>query len=283
MEVWWIGSNGSIQAGYWYGTTWARYSLATAGSASVTGGIAAISREEAAMETWWVGNDGSIQAGYWYDGYTQWAHYPLAGPGQASTTSGIAALACTSKNMDVWWVGGDGSIQSGTWYDNGTKLYNDAGSARACSGLAAVSQIQNHEAYLWVGGNGSIQFQSNMTDEYILLLEALRMGDPAGHLVFNSNIVTNGATGLGGSVTVTIQPDGTIRWQGHTHCGAPVSKEFGIGAVIRTSTNRVIALAHSGQVGGTVTSGSRDHEWDITKRDSVVAEHFKESLTLSLI
>ena len=44
MEIWWIASNGSVQAAFWYvgQDGWRRYELAPAGSASNTGGIAAV-------------------------------------------------------------------------------------------------------------------------------------------------------------------------------------------------------------------------------------------------
>ena len=46
MEIWWIGSNGSVQAAYWYEGQdgWRRYELASAESAATAGGITAVSR-----------------------------------------------------------------------------------------------------------------------------------------------------------------------------------------------------------------------------------------------
>jgi len=51
MEVWWIGTNGSIQDAYWYeGLHWQRFEVAPAGSSSTSGGIAAVSRIVGSME-----------------------------------------------------------------------------------------------------------------------------------------------------------------------------------------------------------------------------------------
>lgn len=69
MESWWIAPNGSVQGAYWYdGGNWGRYELAPAGSASTTGGIAAVSRIPGSMELWFVGANGSVQDHFWYDG-----------------------------------------------------------------------------------------------------------------------------------------------------------------------------------------------------------------------
>ncbi|MGX9728558.1 MAG: hypothetical protein ACTFAK_14960 [Candidatus Electronema sp. VV] len=57
-----------MQAAYWYeGGQWQRYELAPAGSASVNGGIAAVSRIPNSMEVWWIGANGSVQDTYFYE------------------------------------------------------------------------------------------------------------------------------------------------------------------------------------------------------------------------
>ena len=83
-------------------------------------------------------------------------------------------------------------------------------------------------------------------------------------LVFSSPIVTGGLAALGGWVTVTVNLDGSVRWQGHAHDSGADGYDFGITALIRPSSGSAIALAHTGSVGGTFTSGSRDHDWDET-------------------
>ena len=80
--------------------------------------------------------------------------------------------------------------------------------------------------------------------------------------LFTAPIVTGGLAALGGSVTITINRDGSVRWQGHAHDSGADGYDFGITALVRTPSGRAIALAHTGSVGGTLTSGSRDHDWD---------------------
>ena len=67
MEVWWVGTDGSIQDAFWYeGGQWQRFELAPAGSASGNGGITTVSRIPNSMEVWWVGANGSVQDAFWY-------------------------------------------------------------------------------------------------------------------------------------------------------------------------------------------------------------------------
>jgi hypothetical protein len=62
MEVWWVGTDASVQGAYWYeGQSWKRYELAPAGSASGDGSITAVSRIPDSMEVWWVGTDASVR------------------------------------------------------------------------------------------------------------------------------------------------------------------------------------------------------------------------------
>jgi uncharacterized protein with LGFP repeats len=101
--------------------------------------------------------------------------------------------------------------------------------------------------------------------------EAGALFDP---LVFTAPIMTGGLAALGGWVTVTVNLDGSVRWQGHAHDSGADGYDFGIAALVRTPSGRAIALAHSGHVGGTFTSGSRDHDWDETNPPSSLISRF---------
>jgi hypothetical protein len=68
MEVFWIAGDGSVWDESWYDVPprrWQPHRLAGPGSASTTGGIAAVSRIPGSMEVWWVAPDGSVQGDKW--------------------------------------------------------------------------------------------------------------------------------------------------------------------------------------------------------------------------
>ncbi|MBX3066108.1 MAG: hypothetical protein KF726_24225 [Anaerolineae bacterium] len=160
MELWWIGSNGSVQGAFWYeGGQWTRYELAPAGSASTTAGITAISRVPNSMELWWIGSNGSVQGAFWYEG-GQWTRYELAPAGSASTTAGITAVSRVPNSLEVWWIGNNGSVQDAFWYEGGQWARFElapAGSASTTAGITAVSRIPNALEAWWIGANGSVE------------------------------------------------------------------------------------------------------------------------------
>ena len=82
-------------------------------------------------------------------------------------------------------------------------------------------------------------------------------------IVLTGTIETGGLAALGGSISVTINPDGSTRWQGHAHDSGADGYDFTIAAFVRApASGRIVAFVHSGSVGGTFTSGSRDNDWD---------------------
>ena len=89
-----------------------------------------------------------------------------------------------------------------------------------------------------------------------------RLNAPAGPFSFEAQIVTGGAAALGGSVYVSINPDGSVRWMGHMHDSGADGYDFSISAIVRTQARHAVALAKSGSVGGTFTAGDRDYDWD---------------------
>lgn len=81
--------------------------------------------------------------------------------------------------------------------------------------------------------------------------------------VFSGQISSGGLAALGGWAEVTIQQDGSMRWRGHAHDSGLDGYDFGITAILRSSAGKIVALVHTGHVGGTLTAGSRDHDWDL--------------------
>src|SRR5450631_3064865 len=160
MELWWIASNGSVQAAWWYeGGTWQRYELAPPGSAAPTGSISAVSRKPEAMELWWIASNGSVQAAWWYEGGI-WQRYELAPPGSAAPTGSISAVSRKPDDMELWWIASNGSVQAAWWYEGGTwQRYELAppGSAAPTGSISAVSRKPDDMELWWIASNGSVQ------------------------------------------------------------------------------------------------------------------------------
>ncbi|MEF7658893.1 hypothetical protein, partial [Bacillus thuringiensis] len=160
MELWWIGANGSVQGAYWYaGKPWARYELAPAGSAALTGSVTVVSRIPDSMELWWIGANGSVQGAYWYAG-KPWARYELAPAGSAALTGSVTVISRIPDSMELWWIGANGSVQGAYWYAGKPWARYElapAGSAALTGSVTVVSRIPDSMELWWIGANGSVQ------------------------------------------------------------------------------------------------------------------------------
>lgn len=95
--------------------------------------------------------------------------------------------------------------------------------------------------------------------------------------VFTARVQSGGLAALGGGVSVSVQPDGSVRWQGEARNSGIDGYDFGISAVVRAPSGRAIALAHNGRVGGPITSGAREYRWDVTgEPNAVIAHHLRD-------
>lgn len=138
---------------------WRGFELAPADSASLNGGITAVSRIPNSMEVWWVGPNGSVQGAFWYEG-GQWTRYELAQVGSASLNGGITAVSRIPNSMEIWWVGANGSVQDAFWYEGDQWQRFElapAGSASSSRGIASVSRIPNSMEMWLIEANGSIR------------------------------------------------------------------------------------------------------------------------------
>jgi hypothetical protein len=82
-------------------------------------------------------------------------------------------------------------------------------------------------------------------------------------LVFEAPIRSGGLAALGGWMRVTLDPRGVMRWQGHAHDSGADGYDFGVSAIVSAPSGRVLGFARQGRVGGSLTSGSRDYDWDV--------------------
>jgi Fungal fucose-specific lectin len=160
MEIFWIGSDGSVQDAFWYeGSSWQQFQLAPSGSAAPTSKITAVSRIPNSMEVFWIAPNGSVQDAFWYDG-SPWKRFELAPAGSASSSGGITAVSRIPTSMEVFWIAPNGSVQDAFWYDGSPwKQFelSPAGSASNSGGITAVSRIPGSMETFWIALNGSVQ------------------------------------------------------------------------------------------------------------------------------
>ena len=100
-------------------------------------------------------------------------------------------------------------------------------------------------------------YDGKQTGEFDLALTV-----PYPEITFDAPIVSGGLAALGGHVWVTLRGDGTVEWKGHAHDSGADGYDFTVNAIVPGPAGVAVALTHSGHVGGTVTAGARDHDWD---------------------
>lgn len=237
-------------------SSWQHFAPAPAGSASPTGGVAAVSRIPNSMETWWIGQDGSVQAAFWYEG-GQWTRYVLAGAGNASPRGGITAVSRIPNSMEVWWIGQDGSIQAAFWYEGGQWTRYQlagAGSASLTGGIKAVSRIPNSMEMWWIGQDGSVQ------DGFWYDTAPFPSSQTWGPIPIN---FADG-TALGGTCTIAMNNNGDWTFSGHLHDSGFDSYDFSVVAVVLTPSGIAYTMQHQGHTQGTSANPfgpNRDDNW----------------------
>jgi hypothetical protein len=94
---------------------------------------------------------------------------------------------------------------------------------------------------------------------------------------FTGTIETGGIAALGGSVSVTLNPDGTSQWRGHAHDSGADSYDYVISALISTPSRHAVIFLHSGHVGGTFAAGARDDDWtESNPHNSIIELYFDD-------
>jgi hypothetical protein len=78
--------------------------------------------------------------------------------------------------------------------------------------------------------------------------ELIAAHDSRPPITFTAQIIAGGLAALGGSYKVTIYPDGAVRWEGVATNSGIDSYDFGLSALIRTSSGRAVALARTGSI-----------------------------------
>ncbi|MGM9473435.1 hypothetical protein ACS5PJ_15710 [Pseudarthrobacter sp. YS3] len=167
--------------------------------------------------------------------------------------------------MDLFTVHDDGRVWTMWW--NSADGWSDwrplGGFFPPGAVVSAVARTGNNLDLFVVGNDGRVYTSwwfngaewSGINDNWVLL-------DEAHQKTFSGQISSGGLAALGGWGKVTIFDDGTSVWRGHAHDSGADGYDFGISAMLGDRGGRVIAFAHQGHVGGTITAGSRDHDWE---------------------
>jgi hypothetical protein len=83
-------------------------------------------------------------------------------------------------------------------------------------------------------------------------------------LVLRANITFGGGVPVGGWANLTVYGDGSYNFSGHFHDSGFPSYNTGIVWVLRASNGTVFTFSNTGHVAGTVSPGSRDHNWNVS-------------------
>jgi hypothetical protein len=88
---------------------------------------------------------------------------------------------------------------------------------------------------------------------------------------FHEQVVTPSGTALGGWVEVTLQSNGAWTFKGHMHDSGFDPYSFRVVAVVNSAAGIPVAAQQSGSVGGTISGGSRDFDWNQTGSDPLLS------------
>ncbi|PMD49489.1 uncharacterized protein K444DRAFT_623035 [Hyaloscypha bicolor E] len=260
MEVWWTGTDGSIQGSWMYDKIeWHRYQLEGAGpgSAVIGGGLRAQSRRSDVLHLWWVSTKGSLEGAFIVEGKTPWTRYQMAGHDSASLSTGICSLHRYSGTEEIFWIAPNGAMFNAYWYE-GMPSWNvfqtlPGGSAKPNGKLMGVSREPGTMEIWYAASDGGV------SDRYWYDFRTKRFGAP---------ILSGGLAALGGWTSITLKEQGSIRWNGDGHDSGADDYDYGVVGILRPrpeSNLAPITLVHSGHVSGHIIGSSgRDDPWDQT-------------------
>jgi len=83
-------------------------------------------------------------------------------------------------------------------------------------------------------------------------------------IVLHTSITFGGGVPVGGWANLTVYGDGSYNFSGHFHDSGFPSYNTGIVWAIRASNGSVFTFSNTGHVAGTISPGSRDHDWNIS-------------------
>jgi hypothetical protein len=95
-------------------------------------------------------------------------------------------------------------------------------------------------------------------------------------MTFSGNLGFSDGTPVGGSATLTVYMDGSYHFWGHLHDSGFPSYNDNVMLAVVSPSGRMWGIVHSGHMAGTIESGSRDDNWDVTGTDPVLAANWAD-------
>ncbi len=91
-----------------------------------------------------------------------------------------------------------------------------------------------------------------------------------GGFIWSDNVVFDGGTPVGGWVSLSVYPNGAYNFSGHFHDSGFTSYDVSVVWVLRTAEGTAFVFTDSGHVQGTLGSGSRDHDWNVSGTNAAI-------------
>ncbi|MFN7641533.1 MAG: hypothetical protein ACK5PW_00340 [Burkholderiales bacterium] len=263
LDLFITGHDGCVYTCWWHaggdwsglGNRWANIGGVFPAGAPVD----AIARMPNHLDLFVTGHDGCVYTSWWHDGTpwsglgNRWANiggiFPAAAP--------VKAVVRMPDHLDLFVTGHDGHVYTSWWHDGipwsgtGNRWRDIGGVFPPGAAVDAVARMRDHLDVFVVGNDGAIYTSwwhdgadwSGVGNRWQSLLRG-----PSAARVFDGSFETGGLAALGGRYTVTLHPDGAIRWQGRATNSGIDSYDWGLALLIRAPGGRAIALARTGSI-----------------------------------
>lgn len=160
FALFFIGTDGSIQCtDDLTSSPTQNFTIYGSGTASVTGGITAVTRQPGQYDIAWVSPSGAVSLATGPAGVDWSPAREVAPAGSASPNSVIAAVV-GAVGLRLFWIGADGSVQSAVQAGGGQWTRSqvaEPGWASPNADPAAVNREASNVQVVWVGPDGSVE------------------------------------------------------------------------------------------------------------------------------
>jgi hypothetical protein len=191
--------------------------------------VSAVSRNTDKLDIFVTDSAGNVETAAWQPAFTDgWHGWFSVGGEQAAPGTPVNAVSRSTDKLDVFLTGTDHRVWSAAWEPDFTDGWH---------GWWPIGELPTGPTSIGPLETGYITF--------------------------------SGGTPVGGSASVTLWPDGTYVFQGTFHdSGFPSYNDQLVFVVKDNVTNTAYTCSHSGHVAGTVESGSRDDNWNVSSRSA---------------